>query len=311
MISYVQYGIQGVNCEGLHCQQNTILSPDIGMQFYTTLTTGKPYLDITGNHIAAGSYGILVNEMVQYVISQNLIYLIEATPLSGTTCYGIRLESGSAASGVGFNSIVADNILICDDPGGGYSVAKYGIYVAGGTGTKESVLIKGNKSEAFTTALIYLDSSTEKVVVEGDNISSSDDPITNAGTGATSATTNRLASGSYTPTLTRVTNIAIGGTTAYTCYWKRTGTVVTVSGQFDADPTAAGLCEVGMSLPIPSTLSAASELGGSGAINAGGFATTEFLNISADAANDTALMRWNAALITNNGFNFIFQYPII
>src|SRR5439155_66361 len=47
-----------------------------------------------------------------------------------------------------------------------------------------------------------------------------------------------LASGTYTPTLTNSVNVA--ASTAYTCQYLRVGSVVTVSGQMDIDPTGAG-----------------------------------------------------------------------
>ena len=75
--------------------------------------------------------------------------------------------------------------------------------------------------------------------------------------------TANLGAGSYTPTLTGVTNVA--ASTAYACQWMRVRDVVTVSGKVDVDPTVVGSTKLGISLPIASNLSAAEQCAGVGA----------------------------------------------
>lgn len=127
----------------------------------------------------------------------------------------------------------------------------------------------------------------------------------NAGA-VTGATNQYIASGTYTPTLTAVTNVA--ASTARLCSWMRVGNVVTVSGQCDVDPTIAGDTELGISLPIASALSTAFQLGGSGnfvVADANGPA------IDADATNDRARARWVAVDVTNHTMTFTFTYEVL
>src|SRR3990167_1501275 len=73
-----------------------------------------------------------------------------------------------------------------------------------------------------------------------------------------------LEADTYTPTLTAVANVATK--TAYICQYPRVGAFVTVSGQVAIDPTSATtLTRLGISLPIPSSLTAAEQVGGTAA----------------------------------------------
>ena len=115
-----------------------------------------------------------------------------------------------------------------------------------------------------------------------------------------------LASGTYTPTLTNVTNIS--ASTAYVCQYMRVGSVVTVSGKVDIDATAGGAIELGMSLPIASDFSAEE--------NCGGLAICETANedtiaIFADSTNDRATFQSNKGGASNHGHHFTFTYRII
>lgn len=70
--------------------------------------------------------------------------------------------------------------------------------------------------------------------------------------GSVTGTTNQyICSGTYTPTLTSVTNVA--SSLAYECMYTRVGNVVSVSGKVSITPTASGTdTSLGMSLPIAS-----------------------------------------------------------
>lgn len=117
-----------------------------------------------------------------------------------------------------------------------------------------------------------------------------------------------LASSVYTPTLTNVTNIT--GSTAFQCQYLRVGTVVTVSGKVDIDPTAgAALTQLGISLPIASNFGAAEDCGGAAAAPA---VTGYSAGIFADAANDRAELDFTtAADVANRSWVFTFTYRII
>ena len=127
-------------------------------------------------------------------------------------------------------------------------------------------------------------------------------------TGAVTGATNQyIASGTYTPTLTNVTNVA--ASTARLCQWTRVGNVVTVSGQLDIDLTTTLLAsEVGMSLPIASALTTAYQLGGTA--NAVAFQAN--WAIQADAANDRAQFKSTGiGDVANDTYTFSFTYEIL
>lgn len=128
----------------------------------------------------------------------------------------------------------------------------------------------------------------------------------NAGA-VTGATNQYLASGTYTPTLTNVANLA--ASTAYQCQWSRVGNVVTVSGKVDVDPTlTATSTQLGISLPIASNLATAQDLGG--CAFASGI-TGQGAAILADTTNDRAQMQWLAGDVTNQAMFFVFVYEVL
>lgn len=114
------------------------------------------------------------------------------------------------------------------------------------------------------------------------------------------------AYGSYTPTLTNVTNVA--ASTAFSTQWMRIGTMVLVSGKFDADPTGAGACEIGISLPIASNFAGEAQAGGTFHLHA---VASEGGSITADATNDRLKARWTAVDTSNRTFGFIAMYIIV
>lgn len=116
-----------------------------------------------------------------------------------------------------------------------------------------------------------------------------------------------IKSGTYTPTLTNVTNIA--ASTAAVCQWMRVGDVVTVSGSVDIDPTAAGDCTLRMSLPVASNFTATSQAGGAFSTRAAGQKDTG--SIAANVANDSAEFFFNAANIANAIYQFTFTYQVL
>jgi len=112
--------------------------------------------------------------------------------------------------------------------------------------------------------------------------------------------------GTYTPTLTNVTNLA--ASTAYSCQYIAVGNVVHVSGRADEDPTAAGLCQLGISLPVASNIANANEC--AGAASAPGIAG-QSAAILGDATNDRATMEWIAVDTTSQAMYFSFMYRIL
>ena len=128
----------------------------------------------------------------------------------------------------------------------------------------------------------------------------------NAGA-VTGATNQYIASGTYTPTLTNVTNVA--ASTARLCTWSRNGNKVTVSGQLDITLTTTLLAsELDISLPIPSAFTTAYQLGGT----ATAIAAQASWGIQADATNDRAqFMATGIVSVTNQTYTFQFGYEIL
>lgn len=122
------------------------------------------------------------------------------------------------------------------------------------------------------------------------------------------ATQQDIRSGTYTPTLTNVTNIT--SSTAYTFQWMRVGNVVTVSGKVDITNTATGASALGISLPIASSISNEEECVGS----APG-ATSGILDdvgwVVGDATNDRAEMRSTATTTSSHSHYITFTYQVI
>jgi hypothetical protein len=125
---------------------------------------------------------------------------------------------------------------------------------------------------------------------------------------AAQRTTLGFVSGTYTPTLTDVANIAAH--TVYDCQYFGGGGVVTVSGRCAIDVTSAAANTVlGISLPIASNFSAAEQCAGTA--NANG-AVSMSAGILGDTTNDRAQIQYIATSNTgNNDFYFTFTYRVI
>lgn len=115
------------------------------------------------------------------------------------------------------------------------------------------------------------------------------------------------ASGTYTPTLTSVQNIA--ASTAYSCQWFRSGSIVTVSGKVDIDPTLASTStRLGISIPIASDFSADAECAGTASCpQVDGLVAAIF----GDDTNNRAQIQYETTDTSNRSFYFTFTYRII
>lgn len=107
-------------------------------------------------------------------------------------------------------------------------------------------------------------------------------------TGTVTGTTNQyIASGTYTPTLSNVFNVA--SSTAFSCQWVRVGNVVTVSGRVDFSVTTI-LIDTALNLTIPIA----------SALTADGQLTGTFCSSDAYGACSTDFTGDKAYLITKN-----------
>ena len=92
-----------------------------------------------------------------------------------------------------------------------------------------------------------------------------------------------LSSGTYTPTITSVTNVAATSNAAG--QWLRVGSTMTISGVVDIDPTSASVAtSVGVSLPVSSNLGALGDCAGTDAMDNGTVITPG--RVRGDATND-------------------------
>ncbi len=223
---------------------------------------------------------------------------------------GITLEVGTYASTDGPNAIKWEKSgaewarIVTHDPG----AVTMEMRTSPVADTQSNIIINalGNSSslqliaQATTTDLVSTTDLAQIDITNGD-IEFTGNLIFNGG--ATLATIN---TGTYTPALTNVTNVA--ASTAYICQYLRIGNVVTVSGRVDIDPTATGATELGMSLPIASNFAGGTQCSGTFSSHLiaglGG-------SISADITNDRAQFRMNANDTANREHHFIFTYIII
>lgn len=130
-------------------------------------------------------------------------------------------------------------------------------------------------------------------------------PIT---TNIISTTNLQLASGTYTPTLTDVTNIQSHGSVSDANYM-RVGNTVTVSGRISIDPTSGSVAsEIGISLPIASNFTLFTDCSGMAFC---GDIVSLGAQIRADTTNDRAQMRWvHTADTSAREWSYHFTYTI-
>jgi hypothetical protein len=114
-----------------------------------------------------------------------------------------------------------------------------------------------------------------------------------------------ILSGTYTPTLTAVTNVA--ASVAQPCFYLRVGNQVYVWGYCSIDPTLAAATSLGISLPIASNFGTFTDAEGTGA----SASFTQCGYILADTTNDRVQLDFLAANLANAGWGFNFAYTII
>ena len=218
--------------------------------------------------------------------------------ISAVTLVGVYTESGLAADGV------VDGLIF----GGDIHATLIGCHHQA-VNSHAGVAIKAQNTARILIENPYINANWP-TLIEAQNTAN----ITIGSRGNIGAGTVTLASGAtlyedhgrtYDPTLNNITNL--DGSTAYTCMYRRVGgNQVTVSGKFDADPTAAAITQLDISLPIASNLAAQEDLGG---IASNG--TGEVARIYAETTNNRAVVLWTATTTVNAGWSFEFTYRII
>lgn len=128
--------------------------------------------------------------------------------------------------------------------------------------------------------------------------------LTNNGSG-TLTWGNIATEGTYTPTLTNTTNVT--SSTAFTSYYVRVGDYVYVWGEVEIDATTSlTLTELGMSLPIASSITDSRELAGTAAHE-----DNTAIQIKGDASNNRAMFRFTPQSGSINMYSFHFSYKYV
>lgn len=215
-----------------------------------------------------------------------------ATPLTATTIPATDIAAGTAGINISGNAATATAATTATTTTGNAGTA---------TALQTARLINGvsfnGTANITVTASANTLSGTALPAVDGSAL-----------TGLTLAQIAGLASGTYTPTLTGVANVA--ASTAYPCQYLRVGATVTVSGKVDIDPTsAATLTQLGVSLPIASNFGNDYECGGAASAPVLAGATAAIL---ADAANNRAEVQFTTgADVANRSWWLSFTYQVI
>lgn len=128
---------------------------------------------------------------------------------------------------------------------------------------------------------------------------------------APAATDGNVFSGTYTPTLTNVSNL--DASTAVACQYMRVGNTVTVSGYVSVDPTTATgtLTRLGISLPVASNLGSVANCCGTAANISATASNSCYGCVYGDTTNDRAVLDFNAPINTVFTVQFHFTYQVI
>lgn len=184
--------------------------------------------------------------------------------------------------------------------------------IRGSNGASASVGFSGspflNIVQSLNSSIRFFTNNTEKLQLTADGRLYGKSLHDNAGD-LSGATNQYIASGTYTPTVTAVTNV--DSVSAAVVRWMRVGNCVTVFGSVTVDPTAASTLTIfRMSLPIASNLTVNADCAGTAtATNSG---QTGAWVIQGEPVNDVAL--FSTSLVpsaSSHGLSFIFGYQVI
>lgn len=311
---------QGLNAS-TYFYTNALLRMEIssaGNVLISDPTSGTP-LTVSGNGTLAAlfknSNGGTVNAGIAFGSpgSTNLSAGVAGLAQSGSTgalilqyVTGSALTEGARIDTVGQFGIGVSPGSMLDVSKGGTSV--YGRFRAA-AGFAAGIQLAANNNTAGTTSfdlqqdstgnvdivqranfrMSFYTNNTEKLRLNADG-SLYGTALHNVGT-PTGTTTQYIASGTYTPTITNGANVS--ASTARKSQWIRVGNVVTVSVTVTTTQTnVSAVTDIGVSLPIASNLAVTYDLSGTGFRYdaAGGGGST--IRVIGDVTNDRASLTW-------------------
>ena len=212
---------------------------------------------------------------------------------------------------------IDDITLSMDKTTGYWQVGSFGTSTPTGasaffqiTGTTEQLRVRYDSSNYYSTTVGSTGGVTFDAVGSGAGFTFSD-PVNITSSLQCDSIVNDtgLASGTYTPTLTGVTNVS--SSTARLATYMRVGNTVTVSGQIDVTPTANNTrTTIGISLPVASNFSTAYQAGGTGYTIANTTAG-HGASIQADATNDRVEMDYYETHGGTDTISYQFTYEVI
>lgn len=229
----------------------------------------------------AGTQGLSIRTETSATNASNTVLSLN-TASTGTPANGL----GTALAFYISNSTPADTLA-------GYQEMTWNDKTAGSEDTQYRVILKTAGSDVAALTLTGGAASVPGTLSVGGG-----------------AAISKLDEGSYTPTPVNQTNAA--ASTGYAANWFRVDDIVSVQGSIDIDPTAAGLVEVGIPLPVASTL-AAGQLALSGSAhqsNTAGLPLTAV--IFGDGTNDRAKLSFTAVTgsLGNANWTYTFSYRV-
>ncbi len=195
---------------------------------------------------------------------------------------------------------LASGHLITSQSGGATPLATYAdALLSSSNGTTIELNGAGRPSVTGTEVALFLDPTKAYRFTLKDS------------SGATIWTCDNIGAataGTYTPTLTNVTNL--DASTSAPCFYMRVGNTVFVQGIIIVDPTTASntATEVDISLPIASNLTTSTDV--SGFCSATDSTISEHGFINADTSNDRAKAQFKAGSAANHGLSFSFSYMV-
>lgn len=288
--------------------------------FYSNIAIGTGrwnfYANGNANNYFGGNVGIggaPVELLDVYSNGRAFMQITRASANSIQPAFAFRKARGTTSA---YTAVVADDwvgdIQFYGHDGTGFIQAAYiGVFVDGTPGTNN---MPGRLS--FATTLDGSSVPTERLRISAAGTVSLQNSaglsIARTAVTAPAAADGNVFSGTYTPTLTNISNV--DATTAYECQYMRVGNVVTVSGAFDLDATAANTTtNIGISLPIASNFTNTRQCRGTGAINSTTATAIQkgVAFIDADNVNDRATLTCAPEVTTNNTWSFHLTYRVI